>query len=121
MPGTIGLHRVLRAPAERVYRAFRDPQALVKRLPPQGFTATVHSMDARVGGGCRKSVTNFGSGKSHSFGCRYLELVPGERRRYVDQFDDPNLPGGMNVTVSPKAVPCGTGLSIVQDGIPEEG
>lgn len=119
MPGTVTFHRVLKAPAERVYRAFLDPQALVKWLPPHGFTATVHSSDVRVGGGCRMSFTNFGTGKSHSFGCRYLELVPGERLRYVDQFDDPNLPGEMNVTVSLKTVLCGTALCVVQDGIPD--
>jgi uncharacterized protein YndB with AHSA1/START domain len=119
MPNTVRLHRVLKAPPERVYRAFLDPHAMVKWLPPHGFTATVHSMDARVGGGCRMSFTNFGTGKSHAFGCRYLELVPNERLRYVDQFDDPNLPGEMNVTVSLTAISCGTDVSIVQDGIPD--
>lgn len=119
MAGTVRLHRVLKAPPERVYRAFIDPHAMVKWLPPHGFTATVHSLDVRVGGGCRMSFTNFGTGTSHSFGNRYLELVPNELLRYVDQFDDPNLPGEMNVTVSLKAVLCGTELSIVQDGIPD--
>ncbi|MFP5357126.1 MAG: SRPBCC family protein, partial [Gammaproteobacteria bacterium] len=104
---------------ERVYRAFITPEAMVKWLPPYGFTGKVHSMDARVGGGCRMSFTNFGTGKSHSFGNRYTELKPGERIRYVDQFDDPNLPGEMNVTVTLKAVSCGTEISIVQDGIPD--
>jgi uncharacterized protein YndB with AHSA1/START domain len=119
MPGTVKFHRVLRAPPERVYRAFITPEAMVKWLPPYGFTGKVHSMDARVGGGCRMSFTNFGTGKSHSFGNRYTELKPGERIRYVDQFDDPNLPGEMNVTVVLKAVSCGTEISIVQDGIPD--
>lgn len=119
MPGTVKFHRVLRAPPERVYRAFITPEAMVKWLPPYGFTGKVHSMDARVGGGCRMSFTNFGTGKSHSFGNRYTELKPGERIRYVDQFDDPNLPGEMNVTVTLKAVSCGTEISIVQDGIPD--
>lgn len=119
MPGTVKFHRVLKAPPERVYRAFITPEAMVKWLPPYGFTGKVHSMDARVGGGCRMSFTNFGTGKSHSFGNRYTELKPGERIRYVDQFDDPNLPGEMNVTVVLKAVSCGTEISIVQDGIPD--
>lgn len=119
MPGTVKFHRVLKAPPERVYRAFLDPAAMLKWLPPHGFTATLHSMDAKVGGGYRMSFTNFGTGKSHAFGCRYVELKPGELLRYVDQFDDPNLPGEMNVTVSLKAVMCGTELSITQEGIPD--
>lgn len=119
MPGTVRFHRILKAPPERVYRAFIDPAAMVKWLPPHGFTATVHATDIRVGGGYRMSFTNFGTGKSHGFACRYLELVPGERLRYVDQFDDANLPGEMNVTVSLKAVLCGTELSIEQGGIPD--
>lgn len=119
MPGTVRFHRVLKAPAERVYRAFLDPAALCKWLPPHGFTATVHAMDAKVGGGCRMSFTNFTTGKSHSFGCRYVELKPGELLRYVDQFDDPNLPGEMNVTITLKALSCGTELNVVQDGIPD--
>ena len=119
MTGTVKLHRVLRAPPERVYRAFLDPEAMVKWLPPHGFTGKVHSMDARVGGGHRMSFTNFGTGKVESFGGTYLELVPNERIRYNDQFDDPNLPGTMQVTVSLKAVTCGTELSIVQEGIPD--
>jgi uncharacterized protein YndB with AHSA1/START domain len=119
MPHTVRLQRVLRAPPERVYRAFLDPAAMVKWLPPFGFTGTVHEMDARVGGGHRMSFTNFGTGESHSFGGRYLELVPGERIRYTDRFDDTNLPGEMNVTVSLRAVLCGTELSVVQEGVPD--
>ncbi len=116
---TVRFHRVLRAPPERIYRAFLDTDALVKWLPPNGFTAKVHHLDARVGGGCRMSFTNFTTGHSHSFGGEYLELVPHERIRYTDQFDDPNLPGVMQTTVSLRAVFCGTELSIVQEGIPE--
>ena len=119
MTGTVRLHRVLKAPPARVYKAFLDPAAMCKWLPPHGFTGTMHSMDARVGGGCKMSFTNFGTGRSHSFGCQYLELKPGELLRYVDKFDDPNLPGEMNVTVSLKAVTCGTELSVVQEGIPD--
>ena len=116
--GTVRLHRVLKAPAERVYKAFLDPDAMAKWLPPHGFTGKVHSMDARVGGGYRMSFTNFGTGKSHSFGGTYVELIPGERLRYTDKFDDPNLPGEMNVTISLRKVACGTEVSIVQEGIP---
>lgn len=119
MPGTVRLHRVLKAPPERVYRAFIDPAAMAKWLPPHGFTATVHEIDVRVGGGCRMSFTNFATGKSHSFGNTYTELVPGERIAYVDRFDDPNLPGEMDVLITFKAVLCGTELSIVQNGIPD--
>lgn len=119
MTNTVRFHRVLKAPPERVYRAFLDPQAMIKWLPPHGFTATVHSIDARVGGGYRMSFTNFSTGKSHSFACRYVELVPNELLHYVDQFDDPNLPGEMNVRVSLKPVLCGTELGIVQEGIPD--
>lgn len=119
MPNTVRLHRVLRAPPERVYRAFLDPDAMAKWLPPNGFTGKVHSMDARVGGSYRMSFTNLGNGQSHSFGGEYLELVPGERIRHTDKFDDPNLPGTMTVTVSLKKVSCGTDLSVVQEGIPE--
>lgn len=119
MPGTVRLHRVLRAPPERVYRAFVDPKAMVKWLPPHGFTAEVHSMDARVGGGHRMSFTNFSTGSSHSFGGEYLEMVPGQRLRYTDRFDDPNLPGAMQVSISFKQVSCGTELEIVQEGIPD--
>jgi uncharacterized protein YndB with AHSA1/START domain len=120
MPGnTIRLHRVLRATPDRVYRAFLSPDAMVKWLPPNGFTAKVHHMDAKVGGTHKMSFTNFTTGKSHSFGGRYLELVPNERIRYTDKFDDPNLPGEMQVTVSLKKVSCGTELNVVQEGVPE--
>jgi uncharacterized protein YndB with AHSA1/START domain len=119
MPNTIRLHRVLRAPPERVYRAFLDPDALTKWIPPNGFTAKVHHCDARVGGTFRMSFTNFSSGSSHAFGGDYLELVPHERIRYTDKFDDPNLPGVMQVTVTLKAVFCGTDLGIVQEGVPD--
>ncbi len=116
--GTVRLHRVLRAPAERIYRAFLDPDAMAKWLPPHGFTGKVHQMDAKVGGSYRMSFTNFGTGKSHSFGGKYLELVPGELLRYVDEFEDPNMPGQMQVTVKLKTVACGTEIDIVQEGIP---
>lgn len=119
MPGTVKLHRVLKAPPERVYRAFLDPAAMCKWLPPHGFTGTVHSMDARVGGGHRMSFTNFSTGSSHSFGGTYVELLPNERIAYTDKFDDPNLPGEMKVTVTLKAVMCGTELNVVQEGIPD--
>ncbi len=115
---TVRLHRVLRAPAERVYRAFLDPAAMVKWLPPHGFVGTVHEMDARVGGGYRMSFTNFGTGQSHSFGGAYVELTPHERIRYTDRFDDPNLPGEMQVTIQLRQVVCGTELEIVQEGVP---
>jgi len=110
---------VLRAPPERVYRAFITAEALARWLPPNGFTATVQHMDATVGGTFRMSFTNFTTRQSHSFGGEYLELVPNELLRYTDKFDDPNLPGVLQVTVSLKAVSCGTELSIVQEGIPE--
>jgi len=116
--GTVRLHRVLRAAPDRVYRAFLDPDAMAKWLPPHGFTGKVHDMDARVGGGYRMSFTNFGTGKSHSFAGKYVELTPDSQIRYTDQFDDPNLPGEMQVTVALKPVACGTELSIVQEGIP---
>jgi uncharacterized protein YndB with AHSA1/START domain len=116
--GTVRLHRVLRAPAERVYRAFLDPGAMVKWLPPHGFTGQVHEMDPRVGGGYRMSFTNFSTGKSHSFGGRYVELAPHERIRYTDRFDDPNLPGEMQVTITLRKVACGTELTILQEGLP---
>lgn len=120
MPGnTIRLHRVLRAAPERVYRAFLDPAAMTKWLPPNGFTAKVHQMEAKVGGAHKMSFTNFTTGKSHSFGGRYLELTPHERLRYTDSFDDPNLPGEMQVTVSLKKVAVGTELNVVQEGVPE--
>lgn len=115
---TVRLHRVLRAPAERVYRAFLEPEAMVKWLPPHGFTGKVHEIDARVGGGYRMSFTNLSTGGSHSFGGKYLELKPNELLRYTDRFDDPNLPGEMNVTITLRAVSCGTELQIVQEGIP---
>ena len=118
MPSTVRLHRVLRATPERIYRAFLDPEAMSKWLPPNGFTGKVHQMDARVGGTYRMSFTNFTSGKSHSFGGEYLELVPNERIRHTDKFDDPNLPGEMQVTIALKKVSVGTELSIVQEGIP---
>jgi uncharacterized protein YndB with AHSA1/START domain len=119
MPSTIRLHRVLRATPERVYRAFLDPAAMTKWLPPHGFTGTVHHMDARVGGTYKMSFTNFSTGSSHSFGGEYLELVPGKRLRYRDKFDDPNVPGEMQVTISLQAVSCGTDLSVVQEGVPD--
>ena len=119
MPSTIRLHRVLRAPAERVYRAFLDADAMAKWLPPNGFTGKVHRLEPKVGGEHRMSFTNFSSGKSHSFGGRYLELVPGERLRYTDRFDDANLPGEMQVTVKLRKVSCGTEIEIVQEGVPD--
>jgi uncharacterized protein YndB with AHSA1/START domain len=119
MPSTIRLHRVLRAPPERVYRAFLDPDAMVKWLPPHGFTGKVHQLDARVGGSYRMSFTNFTTGSSHSFGGEYLELVPNERIRHTDKFDDPNLPGVMEVTVTFRKVFCGTELDITQEGVPD--
>lgn len=115
---TVRLHRVLRAPPERVYRAFLDPDAMVKWSPPHGFTGKVHQMDARVGGGYTMSFTNFGTGKSHSFGGKYIELTPHERIRYTDQFDDPAMPGEMQVTITLRKVLCGTDLTIVQEGLP---
>jgi uncharacterized protein YndB with AHSA1/START domain len=119
MPNTVRFHRVLRAPAERVYRAFLDAEAKAKWLPPNGFTGKVHHIDARVGGSYKMSFTNFSSGKSHSFGGEYLELVPHERLRWTDRFDDPNLPGEMTVTVTLKPVSVGTEVTIVQEGIPD--
>ena len=115
---TSRLHRGLSAPPERVYKAFLDADAKCKWLPPRGFTGQVHHLDARVGGSYRMSFTNFGNGQSHSFGGQYLELVPGEKIRYSDQFDDPNLPGQMQVTVTLKKVSCGTDITIVQEGVP---
>jgi uncharacterized protein YndB with AHSA1/START domain len=116
---SVRLHRVIRSTPERIYRAFLDADALAKWLPPNGFTGKVHHMDARVGGSYRMSFTNFTTGDAHSFGGDYLELVPGERIRYTGKFDDPNLPGVMQTTVSLRAVFCGTELNIVQEGIPE--
>jgi uncharacterized protein YndB with AHSA1/START domain len=115
---TIRLHRVLRSKPERVYRAFLDADALTKWLPPNGFTGKVHHMDAKVGGSFKMSFTNFTNGKSHSFGGEYLELIPHEFIRYTDRFDDPNLPGVIQVTVTLKQVSCGTELSIQQEGVP---
>jgi uncharacterized protein YndB with AHSA1/START domain len=119
MPSTIRLHRVLRATPERVYRAFLDSEAMVKWLPPNGFTGKVHHMDARVGGSYKMSFTNFTTGKSHSFGGEYLELVPHERIRHTDRFDDPNLPGLMHVTITLHKVFCGTEINITQEGLPD--
>ena len=116
---TIRLHRVLRATSEKVYRAFLDADAMAKWLPPNGFTCRVHHMDAKVGGAYKMSFTNFSTGKSHSFGGKYLELRPHERIRYTDTFDDPSLPGEMHTTVSLKKVSCGTEVNIVQEGVPE--
>lgn len=115
---TVKLHRVLRATPERVYRAFLDPDAMAKWLPPHGFTGKVHSMDAKVGGSYRMSFTNFSTGQSHSFGGKFVELVPNERLRYTDTFDDPNLPGTMETTVRLTRVSVGTEVNIVQEGIP---
>ncbi|HQR21094.1 MAG TPA: SRPBCC family protein [Burkholderiaceae bacterium] len=115
---TVRLHRVLRAPPERVYRAFLDADALVKWIPPNGFTGKVHHLDARVGGTFRMSFTNFSTGHGHSFGGEYLELVPHQRIRHTDRFDDPNLPGTLQVTLTFTPVSCGTELQIVQEGIP---
>ena len=115
---TVRLHRVLRAPPERVYRAFLDADAMAKWLPPHGFTGKVHHLDARVGGSYRMSFTNFTTGQSHSFGGEYVALVPHEQIRYTDKFDDPNLPGVMQTTVSLRPVSCGTELNVVQEGIP---
>jgi len=116
---TIRLHRVLRATPERIYRAFLDPDAMVKWLPPNGFTGKVHEMDAKVGGGHKMTFTNFSTGQSHSFGGKYIELLPNERIRYTDTFDDANLPGEMEVSITLKEVSCGTELSVVQEGVPD--
>ena len=120
MPGnTIRLHRVLRAPPERVYRAFLDADAMAKWLPPNGFTGKVHHLEAKVGGTYKMSFTSFSNGQSHSFGGEYLELVPSQRIRHTDRFDDPNLPGVMTTTISLKKVLVGTEVNVVQEGIPE--
>jgi uncharacterized protein YndB with AHSA1/START domain len=116
---TIKLHRVLRATPEKVYRAFLDADAMAKWLPPNGFTAKVNQMDAKVGGSYKMSFTNFTTGKSHSFGGEYLELTPHERIRYTDKFDDPNLPGEMTTTITLRKVSCGTELNVVQEGVPD--
>ena len=118
MSNTVRLHRVLRASPEKVYRAFLDGDAMAKWLPPNGFTARVHHLESKVGGTFKMSFTNFTSGRSHSFGGRYLELVPSERIRYTDTFDDPSLPGEMQTTVTMTAVSCGTELNITQEGLP---
>jgi uncharacterized protein YndB with AHSA1/START domain len=115
---TVRLHRVLRATPEKVYRAFLNPEALAKWLPPNGFTCKVHEMNAKVGGGFKMSFTNFTTGKSHSFGGTYVDLIPHQRIRYTEKFDDPNLPGEMQTTITLKKVSCGTEVSIVQEGIP---
>jgi len=117
--GTVRLHRVLKAAPERVYRAFLEPEAIAKWLPPYGFTCTVHQMNACVGGSYRMSFTNFGTGNGHAFGGEYQELVPHERIRYTDRFEDPNLDGAMETTVTLAGVSCGTDLRIVQTGVPE--
>ena len=117
--GTVRLHRILRAPPERVYRAFLDPDAMAKWLPPNGFTGKVHHLEAKVGGTYKMSFTNFSTGQSHTFGGEYVELVPSERLRYTDKFDDPNLPGEMTTTITLSKVFCGTELIAVQEGIPE--
>ena len=115
---TIRLHRVLKAPPDRIYRAFLDADAMAKWLPPHGFTGKVHAIDAKVGGKWKMSFTNFSSGKSHSFGGEYLDLVPNERIVHTDRFDDPNLPGEMHTSITLKKVFCGTEVSIVQEGVP---
>ena len=119
MPHTVKLHRVLATKPEKIYRAFIEPDALAKWLPPNGFTCTVHQFDAKVGGTFKMSFRNFSTGASHSFGGAYLELVPHERLRYTDKFDDPNLPGLLQVTVTFKEVSVGTELNIVQEGVPD--
>lgn len=119
MPNTVHLHRVLSAPPERVYKAFIDPDAMAKWLPPHGFTGKVHSMDARVGGGYKMSFTNFTTGQSHSFSGKYLELTPHTKLRYTDKFDNPGLPGEMQVTITLSAVTGGTDMKIIQEGVPD--
>jgi uncharacterized protein YndB with AHSA1/START domain len=119
MSGTVRLHRILCAPAERIYRAFVSPAALVKFMPPHGFTATVHHLDVTVGGTYRMSFTNLTTGDTHSFGGEYLAVVPNERLVQTDRFDDPNLPGSMTTTITLRAVSCGTELHVVQEGIPD--
>lgn len=116
---TIRLHRVIRTSPEKLYRAFLEPEAIAKWIPPDGFTCKVHHMDVNVGGTYKMSFTNFTTGKSHSFGGTYVELIPGQRIRYTDKFDDPHLPGEMTATIEFKKVLCGTELSIIQEGVPE--
>ncbi|MBL9001802.1 MAG: SRPBCC family protein [Phycisphaerae bacterium] len=119
-PNTVRLHRIIRCPADRLYRAFLDPRAMVKWSPPHGFVGEVQSMDARVGGGYRMSFTNFNTGQTHSFGGTYLELTPHSRIRYNDRFDDPSLAGQMQITVTLRPVACGTELEIVQENVPPQ-
>jgi uncharacterized protein YndB with AHSA1/START domain len=119
MPNTVRFHRVLRTSPEKIYRAFLDADAMVKWLPPHGFTGHVHHIDVKVGGTYKMSFTNFSTGHSHSFGGEYVELVPNERIRHTDKFDDPNLPGEMQTTITLKKVSCGTEVHIVQEGIPD--
>jgi uncharacterized protein YndB with AHSA1/START domain len=119
MPNTVRFHRVFKTTPEKLYKAFLDPEAMVKWLPPHGFTGKVHSMDARVGGSYRMSFTNFSTGNGHSFGGEYLELLPGERIVHTDKFDNPGLPGEMKVTITLQQVLVGTELNIVQEGIPD--
>jgi uncharacterized protein YndB with AHSA1/START domain len=119
MPNTVRLHRVLATKPDKVYRAFMEPDAMAKWLPPNGYACTVHQMDAKVGGIHRMSFRNFTTGQSHSFGGKYVELVPNERLRYTDRFDDPNMPGELQVTVTLKPVSVGTELNIVQEGLPD--
>lgn len=119
MPGTVKLHRVFTSKAERVYKAFIDPDAMAKWLPPNGFTGKVHEMEARVGGHYKMTFTNLTTGNGHSFGGEFLELLPNERLRYTDRFDDPNMPGEMTTTVDIKPVSCGVEINIVQEGIPD--
>jgi uncharacterized protein YndB with AHSA1/START domain len=119
MPGTVKLHRVFTSKAERVYKAFIEPDAMAKWLPPNGFTGKVHEMEARVGGHYKMTFTNLTTGNGHSFGGEFLELLPNERLRYTDRFDDPNMPGEMTTTVDIKPVSCGVEINIVQEGIPD--
>ncbi len=119
MPNTIRLHRVLRTSPQKAYKAFIDPEAMAKWLPPNGFTGKVHQMDARVGGSYKMSFTNFATGKGHSFGGKYVEMTPGQRLVYTDKFDDPNLPGEMRTTIVFKEVSVGTELNITQEGVPD--
>jgi uncharacterized protein YndB with AHSA1/START domain len=119
MPGTVRLHRVLTTTPEKIYRAFLEPDAMAKWLPPNGFACTVHHMDAKVGGSFKMTFRNFTTGQGHSFGGEYVELVPNERLRYTDKFDDPNLPGTLTVTITLKKVMVGTEMHVVQDGIPD--